>query len=35
MMGPMDLVRLIWCAFIGLFRSKASLEAEIFALASS
>jgi hypothetical protein len=32
MIGPMDLVRLFWCAFTGLFRSKASLEAEILAL---
>jgi hypothetical protein len=24
----LDLLRLIWCAFIGLFRSKASIEAE-------
>ena len=27
-----DLCRLIWCALIGLFRSRASLEAEILAL---
>jgi hypothetical protein len=28
----MDLVRLMWCTFIGLFRSKGSLEAENLAL---
>jgi hypothetical protein len=28
----MDLVRLIWCAFIELFRSRASLQAEILTL---
>jgi len=28
MIRRMDLLRLIWCAFVGLFRSKASLEAE-------
>ena len=28
----MDLVRLIWCAFIALFRSRASLQAEILTL---
>jgi hypothetical protein len=27
-----DLCRLIWCALIGLFRSRASLEAEILVL---
>jgi hypothetical protein len=27
-----DLCRLIWCAFIGLFRSRAALEAEILVL---
>jgi hypothetical protein len=27
-----DLCRLIWCALIGLFRSRASLEAENLAL---
>jgi hypothetical protein len=27
-----DLCRLIWCALIGLFRSRAALEAEIFVL---
>src|SRR6516164_8182377 len=32
MIGPMDLVRLIWCAFIALFRSRASLQAEILTL---
>ena len=32
MIGPMDLVRLIWCAFIELFRSRASLQAEILTL---
>jgi hypothetical protein len=28
MIRLMGLLRLIWCAFVGLFRSKASLEAE-------
>jgi hypothetical protein len=27
-----DLCRLIWCALIGLFRSRAALEAEILVL---
>jgi hypothetical protein len=27
-----DLCRLIWCVLIGLFRSRAALEAEIFVL---
>ena len=27
-----DLLKLIWCIFIGLFRSRASLEAEILTL---
>jgi hypothetical protein len=30
--GPGSFDRLIWCALIGLFRSRASLEAEILAL---
>src|SRR6516165_6358132 len=32
MIGPMDLVRLIWCAFIESLRSRASLQAEILTL---
>ncbi len=33
MLRPMgDMLKLIWCAVIGLFRSRASLEAEILAL---
>jgi len=27
-----DLCKLIWCAFVGLFRSRASLQAEILVL---
>jgi hypothetical protein len=27
-----DLCKLIWCAFVGLFRSRAALEAEILVL---
>ena len=27
-----DICRLIWCALIGLFRSRAALEAEVLAL---
>ena len=32
MIGPMDPVRLIWCAFIELFQPRASLQAEILTL---